>query len=78
MEVWVMYFWEVGELKVADLERIYRIAPVATDCTVGRLTDGLAARVRQKYGAAGGASGQLPLQPVEPMRSGSPFNTRFR
>ena len=24
--------WEVGELKVSDLEPIYRIAPVVTDC----------------------------------------------
>ncbi len=42
------------------------------------LTGGPAARDETVGGAAGGVSGQLPLQPVEPTRSGSPFSKGCR
>ena len=41
---------------------------------MNRLIDDLAARDETVCGAAGGASGQLPLQTVKPMCSGSPFS----
>ena len=36
------------------------------------LTDGPAAKSETSGGAAGGVSGQLPLQPVKPTCNGSP------
>ncbi len=71
-QTFISIFIEVGEFKVSETEGIYRIAPAVTDCHCELPDRWSCGENWNSRWSSRRCQRSLPLQPVEPTRSGSP------